>query len=221
MSVNWQELLTTVSSTGVIVSAMAYLAKEALTHRLSRDSDEFKSRLQSTADAEIERLKNSLKITELEHQIRFSKLHQDRAEVIAEVYKRLVEDVFWAGKNYISNGPFISDEQDRQREFNKTRERFHDFAVYVEIHRIYLPENICTLLDKFIDDVRKIVNPVGVWSNIPFPNETTHQGRDEAIMGAFTAFQDDVPLARKALESEFRAMLGDPQNGHADGPARS
>jgi hypothetical protein len=37
-------------------------------------------------DAEIERLKTSLQMTALEHQVRFSKLHEKRAKVIADLY---------------------------------------------------------------------------------------------------------------------------------------
>jgi len=216
MSVNWQELLTTVSSTGVIVSAVAYLVKEVLIHRLSRESDAFKTHLQSTSDAEIERLKNTLQMTALEHQVRFSKLHERRAEVIAESYKRLVEDVVWAGQNFISTGAFKGNEQEREEEFNKTLTHFRNFTEYIEGHRIYLPENICALLDKFVDDLREIVVPVGVWSNIPFPNEETRKEQVDAVKNAFDAFQKGIPLARRALEEEFRAMLGEPTHEHAD-----
>ena len=51
----------------------------------------FKTRLKSDADIEIERLKNSLQMLAMEHQVRFSKLHEKRAEVIGEVYKRLTD----------------------------------------------------------------------------------------------------------------------------------
>jgi len=76
---------------GVLLGAAAYLIKTALTQRLAQEAETFKTRLKADADAEIERLKHSHQITALEHQVRFSKLRERRAEIIAELYRRLVE----------------------------------------------------------------------------------------------------------------------------------
>ena len=48
-----------------------------------------------------EQRKQALQMVALEHQVRFSKLHEKRAEVIAELYKQLVE-VEKEGKLFIS-----------------------------------------------------------------------------------------------------------------------
>jgi hypothetical protein len=51
----------------------------------------FKTRIKADADIEIERVKNSLQIVAIEHQVRFAKLHEKRAQVIADLYKQLVD----------------------------------------------------------------------------------------------------------------------------------
>jgi len=95
MTINWQDVIVTVFSTigggAVLLGAAAYLIKAALTQRLLLDAEMFKGQLKASADAEIERLKVSLQMSALEHEVRFSKLHEKRAEVIAELYGRLVE----------------------------------------------------------------------------------------------------------------------------------
>jgi len=91
--INWQDLITTVGvitgSGSALLGAAAWLIKTVLQDRLARDADVFKKQLRADADTEIERLKASLQMVAVEHQILFSKLHERRAEVIAELYKRL------------------------------------------------------------------------------------------------------------------------------------
>jgi len=95
MTINWQDVIVTVFTTigggVVLLGAAAYLIRAALTQRLLLDAEAFKGQLKASADAEIERLKVSLQMSALEHEVRFSKLHEKRAEVIAELYRRLVE----------------------------------------------------------------------------------------------------------------------------------
>jgi hypothetical protein len=89
MVVNWQEVITTLGATvgagGVLLAASAWLMKTVLTDKFAREAEAFKSRLKAEADIEIERLKSSLQMTAIEHQVRFSKLHERRAELIAEL----------------------------------------------------------------------------------------------------------------------------------------
>ena len=61
---------------GLIVAAITFLLREAFKQLLSRD---------------IERFKASLEQAAFEHQVRFSHLHERRAEVIAELYAKLRE----------------------------------------------------------------------------------------------------------------------------------
>jgi len=95
MSINWQDVLTTVGVTtggGVVfLGGAAWLIRTVLKDRLAPDAEEFKAKLKADGDMEIEKLKNSLQMVAFEHQVRFSKLHETRAEVIADLYKRLVE----------------------------------------------------------------------------------------------------------------------------------
>jgi hypothetical protein len=238
MVINWQDVVTTVGTSvgggAVLLSDAAWLVKTVLTDRLTRDAEAFKTRLKADADTEIEHLKSSLQMIAVEHQVRFSKLHERRAEVIAELYERLV-GAFWVGQRFVLTGASPSewdgerfvltggspDEQRRRDEYNKTMERIGEFALFVDTHRIYLPDGICALLDKFVDDLRRTVIPVGVYGAIACPNEETQRQRNEAVMSAYLAFEKSIPAARGALETEFRAILGEPQDKHPGNPARN
>ena len=205
MAINLQDVITSLGGQGMFLGVAYLLFKTGLAHKFARDAEEFKTQLKAEADIEIERLKSSLQMTAVEHQVRFSRLHGRRAEVIAELYKCLV-DVFWAGQQFVLTGASPA-EQGQREEYNKTIEIIRAFALFVDAHRIYLPEQICALLEEFLDEMKRAVIPIGHYGG---QTDKAHTQRHEAVMKAFQAFEKEIPAARKALESEFRTILGEP-----------
>jgi hypothetical protein len=210
MTINWQDVITTVGViTGggsVLLGAAAWLIKTVLNHKLTRDADAFRTQLKSDADMEIERLKNSLQMVAVEHQVRFSKLHETRAEVIAELYKRLV-DAHRHGELFFTTregNPTPSQEE----EFEKIRQEVYDLSLFIEQHRIYLPDSVCRLLDQFVGDVRGNVFAAGVFGRIQNPTEQTIQQSRDAFTKGYKEFEKEIPEARRVLEIEFRKILG-------------
>jgi hypothetical protein len=57
-----------------------------------KDAEAFKADLKRNSDMEIERLKSTLQMAAIEHQVRFSKLHEERVEIIGKL-SRLIQDV--------------------------------------------------------------------------------------------------------------------------------
>lgn len=138
----WPEIIGALGGQGIFLLAAAWLIKKLVSEAMARESAVFESALKAKADAEIERLRHSLQMSALEHQVRFSKLHERRAEVVAELYKLLLE-AHSAGWNFILNNPRSPNEEDR------AREKFRELCNFIDINRIYLPTPICDLLDKF------------------------------------------------------------------------
>ncbi len=91
MSINLQDLLTAVGGVTGISFAVAFLMKSVINHALTRDAEKFKAQLKADADLEIEKLRSSLQMVAIEHQVRFSSLHAERAKIIAELHGRLVD----------------------------------------------------------------------------------------------------------------------------------
>jgi len=71
MKIDWTALLTNLGISGIFLSALAWLLKIIITHQLAKDVEIFKRELQF-------------------QQIRFSRLHERRAEVIHELYKKII-----------------------------------------------------------------------------------------------------------------------------------
>jgi hypothetical protein len=194
MTINWQEVitpfLTTVGGGGVILATAAFLIKKVLDNKLTRDIEAFKAELQKIA---------------VEHQVRFSKLHAERAEVIAKLYESLVT-VFSEGHIFVLTGGYPG--QGQLGRYNEMAHKIQDFCSYADTHRIYLPESLCKLVDEFVEVLRRAIIPVGVYGQIESRDDQTLAGRRDAVTEAFTAFESKIPAARRALEKEFRAILG-------------
>jgi hypothetical protein len=78
----WRDIIKTLGLGGRFFAAAAWFAKPPVLNRFARDAEQFKPQLRTRADIEIERLKGALQMTALEHEVRFSKLYEQRAIVI-------------------------------------------------------------------------------------------------------------------------------------------
>jgi hypothetical protein len=165
--------------------------------------------LKLEGDTQIERLKSSLQLIAFEQQVRFSRLHARRANIIAELYK-LLNEVPAVAKGFIFGAPSDSD---RER---IARDKVYELYNFVENHRIYFPADVCDLLDKFSTILRQSVIFVSVYWSIDTPNEATRQEQNRVIKEAVNSLETEVPSLKKDLEVEFRKLLGD-----LDGPPKA
>jgi hypothetical protein len=206
MAINWQDVITTIGGQGVLLAAVAWLFKAIVSNRLTLDAEKFKTRLKADADIEIVHLKSALQAAADERQVRFANLHEKRAGVLEELNNRLV-DVQQEGERFVFVDGYA--EHGTQMEaYIKANEKLREFYIFVEKHRIYLPEHVCTLLKNFMEAVRKTVISVGVYGSIENPTQQTLEERNRILTGAFQAFEGRIPDARRALEEEFRRILG-------------
>ncbi len=211
-----------VGGSSVLLVVVAFLAKSLVSGLLEKDLSDFKNNLKMQSDSAIERLKgelqmksasaieqlkSELQITTIEHQVRFSKLHENRAEVIAELYKNLVQAI-----NANLSAAFykeMSGESEKGKEFIAAVVNLGEFYDYFNINRIYLSNHLCHMLDE-------------MWGNLTAP---TYKYRDflekkissgidlgeeeiKAWDEAWNSMVDDIPPIRQVLENEFRSILG-------------
>ena len=82
--------------------------------------------------------------------------------------------------------------------------------MFYEANQIYFPEHVSGLLARHLMTIKKAIGTVFLYSETENVANTSEfrETRKEAIKGALDAFETEVPAARKALEDEFRKMLG-------------
>jgi hypothetical protein len=152
-------------------------------------------------------------MTALEHEVRFAKLHERRAEVIAEVYKRLVQ-VYEEGRFFVYQVGISGMSNERPEQIEKVLAVFKnnsDFVRFIEDIRIYLPVSVCNLLDKYAQALSQAASS-GLAGSIEEPaTPFTVQEKSEILRNAYSAIDGDIPEMKRALETEFRAILGETQ----------
>jgi hypothetical protein len=189
-----------------LLAIVAWLLKTSLKAWIANDAEVFKTRLKADSDIEIEQFKSSLQLIATEHQVRFSKLHERRADIIEELYKRLT-DVYWDGQRFVmtsENNPSPY----QANEFDKMREKLSEVFMFIEHHRILLPKSVCALLDQHFSHVNLTVYSAGIFGRVKNPSDRTAEQSNDAFEKAYKDFETEIPAARAALEDEFRKMLG-------------
>ena len=87
----WKTFLFVFGGNAGLLLAIGYLVKSLLDKRIVQDTKRFEIELKAKSDAAIEHVRNTLQLQAIEHQVRFSRLHDKRASVIAELYGYLVK----------------------------------------------------------------------------------------------------------------------------------
>ena len=78
-----------------------------------------------------------------------------------------------------------------------------------EQNRLYLPESVCQVVDKFIRKVFSLVNALKIYfADVEFPNARMRQEQNEKMLEVVKALETDLPGMKMLLEVEFRKLLG-------------
>ena len=85
-----------------------------------------------------------------------------------------------------------------------------DFHRYFDRNRIYLPESLCTQLERFNTSIRSQVTEFAAHANLDEKAVPAYQFQQQldASRKVSEYFDKEVPVARAALEAELRAILG-------------
>ena len=204
----WESVLIAIVGNALVLAVLGVLAKSLLDKLIARDSKQFETELKATADATIERLRSELQQRTIEHQVRFSKLHEKRAEVVAELYSLLVQ-ALWDSESFLSPMQWAGDPDPKAKHATAMNSIVAAYQYFVK-HRIYLPGHICDAFEKLIRDARSEVIRLGVWVNFDERSLPSHsqEQKYQSWTKAWETLKNEISLATKALEEEFRGLLG-------------
>ena len=203
----WQTILIALGGNAAMLAVLVYLAKLFIGHKLSRDVSRFQSELKATSDAAIERLKSDLQLHAIEHQVRFSQLHEKRATVIAEL-NSLIAEAMWEAENFLSILEFPG-KPSKPEKYHTTMTKLVELSRYFDKHRIYLSSEVNIPLEALVQKVRTLVIGFGVylhWGDWELQDHT-REDKNKAWNKGWEAIRNEVPAVRHALENEFRAIL--------------
>ncbi|SRR6266581_4676937 len=204
----WQTILLAIGGNAALLAVLGLLGKSLLDKLIARDTKAFELDLKAKSDAAIEHLRSDLQLATIEHQVRFSRLHDMRATVIAELYGHLVESL-WEAESFLSPMEWVG-EPNKVEKHRTAMNKLVDLYRYFDKHRIYLPPELCTSLESLVREVRSHVVQFGVYVRLQdeILNESTRKEKEKTWNEGWDAIKNQVPQARQRLEEEFRSLLG-------------
>lgn len=179
------QILLTGLASAIFTGVLAFLFQSFIKQWLSRNLEEFKVNLQLAA---------------FEHQTRFTKLHEKRAEVIAELYKRLVKTERGL-RLVLDTIPGLPPEHLLEETLRPVLDSIPDFSSYFEMNSIYLDGNVCGKLKDLNDEFQ-----MALAGTLYYLEEDPGSTRGWEI--AFETLTEKIPPIKESIEREFRKMLG-------------
>jgi hypothetical protein len=206
------DVITSATVAGLLTAALVWLTKSVISERLKnaikseydQKLETHKAELKSTSDVEIEKLKSQLSVIAAQGNFKFTKLHERRAEAIAEIYA-LLADFHFALSDYTKAFEPAG---------GTPREERRDIAVkaniaFIELYRkkkIFLPKSASEKIDDFNHQLIFIYNQFfyGVDMMQMASNDFSNKWFEVNEKMSST-----INPALEELEHDFRVLLGD------------
>ncbi len=202
----WDVLIATTGGSAVLMGAVAWMVKSLVSQSLARTLNTQVAQLKSDSEKAVSELQAQLRMVALEHEVRYRKWHERRADVVSRLYGLLVE-AQWAMGSFVSPGDFAGEPSKREKyaiAMNKTAAFFR----YVDRRRIYLPPAVAEQIDQLVKGMRQQMIEFGVYCDDthPIPRDV-QQEKLSSWMKAHKYFEEDVSRLRRELEISLRDIL--------------
>ena len=191
------------------MAVLGWLARSLMQNLLTKDLAEHRVRLEAENQRAAQSFGHELSLAAREHDIRFGKLHERRAETIAKLYELLVE-ASDKGASYTSPVGHSSD-LPKSEQFNEFAASYNAAAQYFYRHKLFLPAATCAKVDELFTGLRDQPSKLNMYMNMAeqHPGSSIELKRLEAWDAAWKYFKDDFKPAMAALEHDLRVLLGD------------
>jgi hypothetical protein len=162
-------------------AVVIFLGRTLLNHLLSKDVEKFKVELEAVA---------------FKDRTRFTTLHEKRAEVIAELYKKIVETEMAFGAATIDID--LESIGTPEKRLSEASDISHEMKMYYLKNKIYLDESLVTEIDKFDIELGHVYFDLAKIEGIKEPDFKKAQEKMEKI----------VRPMKKSLERKLQDILG-------------
>ena len=209
---NMDKLIYFFSSITALTFASIWLGKLIINKTFDLGLEKYKSSLQK----DIEIHKSELARQSLEHEIRFSKLHADRAEKIKVLYSKVIElEKALVYATTIAQGPeFI---RDNKRD-EDCMQAIKDLISQLEFDKIYFSKETVLKFEEIIKEAWSIIFQmrrvrstaasmdyyISVGRNVP----ESYLDHSDLWDNAFERTQNEFKLLKDSLAEDFRRLIG-------------
>jgi hypothetical protein len=180
---------------------LAWFVKRLASHFLTKDVEKFKNDLKFQADIAAEQLKAQLRMVAHEHEVKFSRLHEERAEVIKKMYSLLVELITKA-EIFLLPGSV----ENRALE-QETGECINNLSACFKQSRIYLDIELCKQIECLLVAIRDAFAKRTILAEWRPQSKEEEQEWRRILLETYNVIIKEVPPIQLRLEEEFRRIL--------------
>ncbi|WP_313548967.1 hypothetical protein [Pseudomonas sp.] len=224
---NLQDLAAEIINNGVSLSAINYvyitlvaLVSSALgayfgsyfksrgAEKALQDSfDDVKERLRQTTRL-TEEIKSSIELGTLEHQIKFSKLHEKRVEIIEGLYHRLIA-METEGKAVVyKSSPTRSDHD----QFNTAYSTINEFISYSRLNKFWVEKSLFDEIEAVALKLDKIIHVAAFNCDVTPENTQQFEKAMEERRKLVEAINSEIPAAKEKIIDSIRKALEPSKN---------
>jgi len=198
-------IISFLGGSALLLFAVAWLIRTLVSQFLAKDLENYKTKLQFESQIELTKFKSEIEKSAFEHQIIFSKLHDKHAEIIAELYSKIV-NLHKATNLFVKMLLAVTEEQ-RKENLEKLWTAVDDFREYFDKNKIFFKDKTCQKVEQLNDSMSEPV------SKLVMHLEMSAQNNDvEPVFNAWEKaeqqIEEIVSVIKKDLEDEFREILG-------------
>jgi len=221
---DYNQIIKYFLSTSVITAGLIYLAKLIIDKFAEARFEKYKASLQNETENfrhnlnfEAEKFRHELNTTATEHQIRYSKLYEERGQVIKSIYNLLLElENSLAKLTTMFQGPEWTTDTERDK---VVTENIQKLRSYLEQNRIFFSEALCSKIEAILSDAHKITVDMYTAKRTEIMNDNYnkrgHILGEQALLKPLEIWRElddkvqrDIKAARLDLAQEFRTLIG-------------
>ena len=197
----WVEVIKFVGGSAVLLAIAGWLIRTIIQHSLTKDIEQYKFEIRRQGEIELEKLKAALNIEAVTHEITFSKLHNRRAEIIDELFKKLV--AFDNSASTLMVEFDMDDPKELKEKADKFIDIYYDFHEYAEQNEIYFSEELCKLIaglhSRTFDQSIRVT-----YQTEPYSVDDLKKAFSKEKAG----IQSRTEQIKRQIKEEFRELLG-------------
>lgn len=199
----WQTILLAFGGNAALLAVLGFIGKSLLEKLIARDTAVFENELNAKSEVAIEKLRHELATSSYEYQVKYAKLHEKRAEAIAEAYA-LLADLHTDLSEYVRifEPVGIKSKEERRLAVSSSHEKF---ITYYRKHKIFLPKEAVLIIEKINSQTKS------AFYQFFYGVEAAHASNQDTQkwLDIFNKVNEDIPQALEELDENFRKALGE------------
>lgn len=200
------------------VAVIGYLGKTLVDKLVAREAKREEAELKSRYDLINAVTASGLQRRNVEHQVQFTKLHERRVDVLANLYKHIA-GALRAAEDFVKPGRGEYTPKNRTALAEEARKAVDALELYFDEHQIYLPPGVQEEARKLVKRLDGAVFEAGSFhdelgatidSAEGEPGIDLTQWKEDKLKARVRAWREISVIGltlRRSLESEFRKLL--------------